>query len=89
MIPQKFPECNTIIGPPRDLHSSQCMTIPAYMGRVQGGSLDDAPIVVVAWMPTPEELKLINEGKPIFVSFLGGLAPHYPCMSFEIASKPV
>lgn len=85
MNPQTFPECNTKFGPPTDLVVSQCMTIPAFAGQISGGSLDSAPIVVVCWKPTERELELLIKGEPIYLSFIGGLPPHYPSMSFKEA----
>lgn len=89
MNPEKFPESNCTFGPPPDLDESQCMSIPAYKGNVVGGSVDGCPVTVVAWKPTPAEIELINQGKPIFLSFLSrSMPPHFPCMDFSQAIKP-
>jgi len=88
MTPQTFPEANINFVAPPGLEESQCMTIGGFQGRVRGGSLDGAPVSVVAWKPTQCELELIKEGKPIFLSFIGGIPPHFPSMSFEEAIKP-
>lgn len=89
MIASDFPESNLRIGPPPDLEESQCHTIPAYRGQIQGGSCDGLPQIVVAWVPTAEELGAINAGKPIFLSFVcEGLPPHFPSMSFYQATHP-
>ena len=85
MIPIKFPEANTTFGAPSDMDESQVMTIPGFAGQVTGGSCDGMPVVVVAWRPTPEELRDIVDGKPIFLSVFGGLPPHYMATSFEQA----
>ncbi len=85
MTPIKFPEANTRFGPPSDLEESQCATIHAYLGKLAEGSLDGSPIVITAWKPSPEELQAMNEGAPVFLSFVGGLPPHFACTSFEIA----
>jgi hypothetical protein len=88
MNPREFPEANTIFGPPPDLEESQCMRVAGYLGKVQGGSLDGSTIVVVCWQPTMEEIEAIKSGKPIFLSFLGGLPPHLPTLDFQEAIHP-
>jgi len=64
------------------------MTIWTYQGNINGGSMDGSFVVVTAWQPNAEEIKLINEGKPIFLTFVGGLPPHYPSMDFISATHP-
>lgn len=51
--------------------------------------MDGAGVNVVAWKPTPEELELIKVGKPIFLTFVGGIPPHFPSMSFGEATNPI
>lgn len=85
MTPATFEGQNTEFRAPNDLDESQVMTIPAYAGRIRGGNLDGAPVVVVAWTPSPEELKDLIDGKPIFLSCVGGLPPHVLTTSFEAA----
>ena len=88
MIPAPFPQSNISVVAPNDLDESQCMTIPGYHGRVKGGNLDGATILVVAWQPTEQEIELIKAGGPIYLSFVGGIPPHFPSMSFEEATNP-
>lgn len=88
MTPIKFPECNKVYGPPPDLEESQCFSIPAYEGEVIGGSVDGVKQVIVAWLPTDEDVDRIVAGEPIFLSMMGGLAPHFLTTSFEEARKP-
>lgn len=89
MNPTHFPQSNINFVAPPDLEESQCATISGYRGIVTGGSLDDAAISVVAWTPTERELELLKAGKPIFITFVGEIPPHYPSMSFEEATQPV
>lgn len=88
MTPAEFPQFNAIYGPPPNLEESQCRSIHAYHGTVEGGSVDGSRIVVTCWHPTDEELALIAAGQPIFVSMIGGLAPHYLSANFENAIRP-
>lgn len=83
-----FAQANANFGPPPDLEESQCRTIPAFLGTVQRGSCEGAKLVVVAHMPTPEELARLNAGQPIFLTMLGGLSPHMLTTSFEEATNP-
>lgn len=76
MTPTTFPQANTNFGPPPDLDASQCGTIPAYVGNIQGGNLDGSRCVIVAWQPSAADLHRLNVGAPIFLMMIGGLAPH-------------
>lgn len=88
MTPVQFPEVNSRFSAPPDLGESQVMTVPAYVGRVRGGSVDGAQVVVTAWKPSVEELAQLVAGKPLFLSFLGGLPPHFPTVDFHTATHP-
>jgi hypothetical protein len=89
MIPTQFPESNCRFCAPEDLAESQCGTIHAYLGKIERGSVEGSPVIVTAWLPTPEELAALNAGKPIFISFLTGqLPPHFTCMEFNQAINP-
>ena len=85
MIPANFPESNCVFGAPSDLDASQVLSIPAFTGTVQGGNLDGSRMVVVAWLPTPAELEQLKNGAPVYLSMLGGLAPHLMTTSFKSA----
>lgn len=88
MTPTIFPQANCRFKAPTDLEESQCMTIDAFKGKVVGGSVDGSDFVVVAWTPTPDELAKLNAGSPIFLSMMGGLAPHFLTTNFDEAIKP-
>ena len=88
MTPIKFKEANTQFGPPPDLTESQCQSIPAYVGKISGGSIDGSQVVVVAWKPSPDELIDLNAGIPVYLAMIGGLAPHLLTTNFESAIKP-
>ncbi len=88
MSPVKFPEANVMFGPPPDLEESQCLRIPAFAGTVQGGSVDGLQMVITAWLPSAEEIEQLRHGKPIYLSFIGGLPPHFVTTDFNLASHP-
>jgi hypothetical protein len=88
MIPVSFPEANARYGPPPDLADSQCMTIHAYHGQVVGGSVDGSLIVVTAWKPSPDQIEAMKQGRPILLSFIGGLPPHFVSTDFHAATHP-
>lgn len=88
MTPIVFREANKIIGPPTDLDESQCRSIPAYVSHVKGGSVDGALQVVVAWMPNDADRAAIASGGPVFISMIGGLAPHMLTTTFHDATHP-
>lgn len=88
MTPVQFPEANIRYGPPPDLEESQCMTIHAYQGQIEGGSVDGSTVIVTAWKPSTLELAELMAGKPLFLSFIGILPPHFPCTNFNSAIHP-
>lgn len=88
MIPHHFKQANARLGPPEDLEETQCMTISAFVGQVQGGSVDGSPFTVVAWQPSAEEVKELADGGLIYISMLGGVPPHFLTTNFEQATKP-
>ena len=95
MNPAKFPESNCVFGPPSDLEESQCRSIDAFKGEVQGGSCDGCVAVVVAYKFTKEELQYLmwkweehSEQPMLYFTMIGGLAPHYPSLSFHDATHP-
>lgn len=66
----------------------QVKVIHAYRGEVKVGSVDGSQLVVTAWKPTEEELKDLNDGGSVFLSFIGGLPPHFATTRFEQAINP-
>lgn len=85
MIPTDFPEANCRFKAPTGLSETQVLTIAAYSAQLHRGSLDGSDVCVLAWVPTPEELEDIKAGKPIYVSMIGGVLPHYVCTNFQQA----
>lgn len=88
MTPVDFHEANAKYDAPSGFTKSQVVTIAAYQGYVQGGSLDGYHLTVTAWKPSTEELTELNAGKPVFLSFMGGLPPHFATTRFEQAIHP-
>lgn len=88
MTAYEFPECNTQFGPPPGLDEQQVRTIPAYKAQVKGGTCDGATQVVVCYHLTPEEREVIASTGTLFITMLGGLAPHFPSLTFHDATHP-
>jgi hypothetical protein len=88
MTPFAFPESNCTFGPPPDMTATQVIPIPAYRGKFEGGSCDGSECVVVAYKISPEEFKILVQTGTIYFSMMGGLAPHYPSLSFHDATHP-
>lgn len=88
MTPAKFNEFNCTFGPPSELEESQCKTIPAFKGQIQGGSCDGLVSVVVAYKMTREEAEVLLNGGLLYFTMIGGLAPHFPSLSFRDATHP-
>lgn len=88
MNPTKFPQANAVFKTPPDLDESQCGEISAFVHIIRGGCVDGAHQTVVAWQPSEKEIADIVAGKPIFLSVLGGLPPHYLSTDFQSATNP-
>jgi hypothetical protein len=88
MTPATFPEANTKFGPHPDLSEEQCHTTPAFLGKVEQGSVDGANLVIVAWQPSLTDIERICDGGPIFLTCIGGLPPHFLSTDFQTALHP-
>lgn len=90
MIPSAdFPESNTHFTKPKELDESQCLDIKAFVGSVEGGSMDGTPIIVLAWQPNEQEIDRINQGSPVYLSIMGNiLPPHMLTVNFKEAIRP-
>lgn len=86
MKPISFPEANVKFHAPDDLDESQVFAIDAYRGAINQGNLDGGIVVVTGWLPTPEELAELNVGKPVYLSMLGGLMPHFLSTDIKAAT---
>lgn len=87
MTATHFPQSNIVYGPPKGLDESQVASIHAYETEVQRGNLDGVKLTITAWQPSNRELNDLLLGRPVFLSFIGGLPPHYVCTSFEDAKS--
>ena len=88
MRPVWFQEVNCKFTAPPDMDEVQVRTVDAYRGTIERGSVEGSPVVVVAWKPTPAEAQEIADGKPIFLSILGNLPPHFLTTDFHSATHP-
>lgn len=89
MTPVAFPEANTDFNPPAGFEPSQVAPVRAFSGNVVGGSVDGMPVVVTAWMPSPEDIAALAAGRPLYVSIIGGfLPPHMVTTDFAAATQP-
>jgi hypothetical protein len=86
MIPATFAGSNCTFKAPSDMDETQVLSIDGFLGSIGGGNLDGSQFVVVAWKPTPEELAELNQGGLVYLSMLGGLAPHFITTDFGFAS---
>lgn len=88
MTPTKFPESNCLFGPPVEFEESQIGTLHGCKGRASKGNLDGIDFIVTAWQPSPEEIKAIVDGAPIFLTVLwDALPPHLLSTSFSDATS--
>lgn len=88
MIATDFPGTNRFFGPPPDMDSKQVAVIHAHCGVVDRGSCEGSPMVITAWKPDEQDLRRLNAGEPVFVTFLGGLPPHMLTTNFKEAKNP-
>lgn len=89
MVPVSFPEANKTFGPPEGYTKDQVVPVRAYVGEHKSGSVDGAPVCVVCWQLSIDEIEFLkaNDGK-LFISMIGGLAAHYPALTFHQATHP-
>lgn len=85
MTPHAFKEANCTFGPPAEMTDTQVRPIRGYLGTVETGSVEGSQIVVVAYRPSEDEIQALLMGAPIFVSMMGGLAPHFLTTDFKSA----
>lgn len=83
-----FEQSNCYFGPPPDMAASQVAVIHAYRGTVERGSCEGVGMVITAWKPDEQDLRRLNAGEPIFLTFLGGLPPHMVTTHFDEARNP-
>ena len=90
MMPLEFQGTNITFQLPADL-SGQKTKARAIRGRIlqlNKGPLDGLAVAVVAYKPSPLDISRILAGQPIYISFLGGVAPHYLSTALEEALNP-
>lgn len=69
-----FPEANAFYGKPASMTDEECYPVSAYQHTDENGNVIRINTV---WMPNAEDIKAINEGRPIVLSFLAPmLVPH-------------
>lgn len=88
MQPTEPPVSNKVYTAPEDMEPSQVFSIAAYQGVVpSGNNLEGAGFVVTAWKPNADDLRRLNEGGSVYMSYLGGgLAPHFLSTTFPEAT---
>lgn len=67
MIPIDFAGTNLTLRKPDGMTDEQCMEISAYRGT----DSDGYSFILTAWQPNFDDVKAINEGRPIFLKILG------------------
>jgi hypothetical protein len=77
MNPIQHPSNNDVLRPTEGSTRDDCRALPitrvAYPHPWLTGKT--MPGVLSFWLPTPEQLALLNAGKPLFLSFMGHTHP--------------
>lgn len=71
MINVDFEGTNLVLTKPEDMTDEQCLPLRAQRGIDQAGM----PFFAVAFQPNQDDVKAIQEGRPIFVKVLGNSFP--------------
>ena len=89
-MPLEFEKTNVTFLIPDDLarNKTKARAIRGRILQVNTGPLDGLAVAVVAYKPSPLDVSRILAGEPIYISFLGGVAPHYVSVSLEDAINP-
>lgn len=66
-----FEGSNITFGKPADMTDEQCYSIKAQTGKDDSGF----PYVLTAWMPNVDDLKALQEGRPLFLKIIGNGMP--------------
>lgn len=72
MRPCQHPSNNDVLGPPPGTTANQCQALPITRVVYEPSGLQ---AVVSYWQPTPEQLRLLAEGKPVWLSVWGRTHP--------------
>jgi hypothetical protein len=90
MMPLEFAGTNVTFLIPDDLASNRtkARAIRGRVFQVGPGPLDGLAVAVVAYKPSALDVSRFLAGEPIYISFLGGVAPHYLSTTLEEAINP-
>jgi hypothetical protein len=88
MTPGIPPNHNRVFVAPEGMSAEQVSAMSAFQGTLSQpqSNLDGADFIVVAWKPSPEEVKAIQEGGMVYLSCLQILPPHFITTSFSEAT---
>lgn len=62
---------NDVLRPPQGATAEECHPLFITRARYEDGT----PVVISFWQPTPEQLRLLNEGKPVWLCAIGMTHP--------------
>lgn len=67
----KFPQANIEFTKPQGWTDEQCHSLSAWRGE----DSNTGPVIISAWIPTPEEIDDMKVGKPVFLAICGHAMP--------------
>ena len=66
MKPIEFPESNIVLNKPDEMTDEECMPLPVCVCR----DVDDLPLIISCWKPTPEEWDTLCEQGRIYIAIV-------------------
>lgn len=75
MNPVQHPSNNDVLGAPPGVSIEECRPLAITRVRYRMPNGGAIPGVVSYWQPTAEQLALLNEGKPVYLSAWGATHP--------------
>lgn len=69
------PSNNAELAPPAGMTPDQCLPLPITRIVYDQAGGGDIPACVSFWKPTPQQLALLNAGRPVWLSVLGHTHP--------------
>lgn len=84
MIPIDFEGTNIEFTKPSNMTDEECMSVRAFKGVDMAGF----EFILVAWQPNFDDIKAIQEGRPIMLKVVGTALPPHAIYTYDENFEP-